>query len=136
VYLLNRALLTKKKTATPYELWWGKKPDLSHTRAFGTETYAHIDKQLRKKLDPKAKKLILVEYQVNSTNYRLYDPSTDKVTVSRNVVFNDISESNTNPGIRLPRASQAQNGNVERSEAAQDDAISQSDEKPVEVIDT
>lgn len=42
-----------------------------------------------KKLDPKAKKLILVEYEKNSANYRLYDPITKKISISRDVIFNE-----------------------------------------------
>jgi len=42
VYILNRTLIAKGKSATPYELWWRRKPDLSHVKTFGTNSYAHI----------------------------------------------------------------------------------------------
>lgn len=97
---------SKKKIVIPYELWYGRKPNLSHIKTFGIDVYAHIDKQFRKKMDRKAEKYILVAYQGESTNYRLYDPEVEKVIISRNVIFNEIpttkSLSSTSPGIRLP----------------------------------
>ena len=49
----------------------------------------HVLKQLRRKLDDKAKKMILVRYQGESSNYRLYNPDKRKVSVSRDVVFEE-----------------------------------------------
>lgn len=106
VYLLNRTLIAKNKDVTPYELWCGRKPNLSHAKIFGTNGYVHIDKQFRKKMDEKARKYVMVGYQGESTNYRMYDPESDKVIVSRNVVFDEIPKQlplpNISPGIRLP----------------------------------
>ena len=42
-YLRNRTTTSALKTdATPYELWYGRKPDISHLRVFGCVAYAHI----------------------------------------------------------------------------------------------
>lgn len=64
VYILNRTTIKKNKKMTPFKAWNKKKPELSHIRVFGkqawTEAYSYIDKQFRKKMDRKAKKLILV----------------------------------------------------------------------------
>lgn len=90
VYLLNRVSATGDNDAkTPYEIWVGKKPDLGHVRAFGEEGYEHVPKHFTRKFDARAKKVILVGYDGESTNYRLYHPETKKVTVSRNVVFRE-----------------------------------------------
>lgn len=89
VYVLNRALSSTSNGKTPYEIWTGKAPSVSHLRVFGSTAFVHIDKQFRKKFDSKAKKMILVGYQGDSTNYRLYNPNTKKVTVSRDVVFKE-----------------------------------------------
>jgi len=48
VYILNRTAIKKDKSVTPFEVWNKKKPELSHSRIFGTEAYAHIDKMFRK----------------------------------------------------------------------------------------
>lgn len=75
--------------ATPYELWNGKKPNLQHLRIFGSEAYVHVPKQLTTKFDARAKKMILVGYDGESSNYRLYDPVSRKIAGSRDVVFNE-----------------------------------------------
>lgn len=88
IYVLNRNVW-KNGQVTPYELWVGKAPDLRHLRIFGSEAYMHVPKQFTKKLDPRAKKMIFVEYKDNSANYRLYDPVKQKVCEARVVIFNE-----------------------------------------------
>jgi len=61
---------------------------------FGSKAYAHIPKELRKKLDEKAKEYFFVGYAENEKGYRLLDISTDKVVISRDVKFLDKEESN------------------------------------------
>lgn len=93
VYLANRT--TSHKDCTPYELWNGRKPDLSRAKVFDSEAFALIPGQLRTKLEVKAKKLIFVGYQGESTNYRLYNPETKVVSEHRNVQVNEKPSSNT-----------------------------------------
>lgn len=68
----------------------GVKPDLSHLGIFGSEAYVIVPKQHLKKLDARAKKMILVGYESNSTNYRVFDPVNKKVKVSRDVRFHEV----------------------------------------------
>ncbi|GJQ70654.1 hypothetical protein Trydic_g23043 [Trypoxylus dichotomus] len=68
---------------TSYEAWTGKKPSLDHIRTFGSEAFVHIPKEKRRKLDKKSVNLILTGYDGNSTNYRLFDPITKQVVISR-----------------------------------------------------
>lgn len=72
VYILNCCLSSQTGNVTPFELWYKKKPDLSHIRIFGSDAYVHISKEQRKKWDPKSRKLMLVGYHKESTNYRLF----------------------------------------------------------------
>lgn len=90
VYTLNRVgTSSSQDKRTPYELWVGKKPDLEHMRIFGSEGYAHIPKQFTQKFDKRSRRVILLGYVGNSSNYRVYDPATDKVTCVRNITFNE-----------------------------------------------
>lgn len=89
-YILNRTPTTSNRGMTPYEAWTNKKPHLDHIRVFGSEAYAHIPKQFRKKWDKKSQKLILVGYQADSCNYRLYNPQTGKIIISRDVIIHEI----------------------------------------------
>lgn len=90
VYLLNRSTSSKCVGSTPYEKWFGTKPDLSHVKIFGTECFVQIPKQLgREKWDPKAKKVFLVGFEPTAKNFRLFDPSNRKVFISCDVRFNE-----------------------------------------------
>lgn len=90
VYLLNRVSSNgNDDSKTSYEVWMDKKPDIKHVRAFGEEGFEHVPKQFTQKFDAKAKKVLLVGYEGNSSNYRLFHPDTRKVTVSKNVIFHE-----------------------------------------------
>lgn len=89
VYILNRTSSTQVKNMTPHENWFGHKPETKHIRIFGSAAYMLIPPQLRKKWDPKSKKLMLVGYEGHSTNYRLWDNKKRRIEVSCNVNFNE-----------------------------------------------
>ena len=56
---------------------------------FGSDAYAHIPKEERKKLDFKGRKCVFVGYGDETKGYRLYDPAREKIFFSRNVVFDE-----------------------------------------------
>lgn len=87
-YLLNR-LLPATSDSTPYELWYGRKPTVHHLRIFGCPAFAHVPDQLRRKLDQKATESVLVGYCETSKAYRLWNPATRKLIISRDVVFDE-----------------------------------------------
>lgn len=92
-YIKNRcptsALGEQFKRKTPYEIWFGKKPNLAHIRIFGTKCYNHVPEEKRKKLDPKAIKCIMLGFANSSFSYRLWDIEQRKVVIGRNVRFNE-----------------------------------------------
>lgn len=93
-YIQNR-LPWKSIKVTPYEGWFGKKPNIRHFKSFGSKCYVYIHKEKRQKLDPKAILTILVGYDENSKAYKCYNSSTQKVIISRDVTFpiqEEISE--------------------------------------------
>lgn len=74
---------------TPYEAWKGRKPRVSHLVTFGSIAYV-LDKSLsRNKLDKKSQKCIFSGYCPQSKAYRLYNPESGKIMVSRDVKFNE-----------------------------------------------
>lgn len=87
VYLLNRTSSSQTPQKTPFELWNGIKPNVGHVRVFGSTGYVHIPDQLRTKFEKKSEKMILVGYDNN--NYRMFNPETKKVKISRNVIFDE-----------------------------------------------
>jgi transposase InsO family protein len=90
VYLMNRSgSSSTPEEKTPYELWIGQKPNLKHLRVFGSTAFVHIPKQMTTKLEPRSKKMLFVGYDGESSNYRVFEPVSKKVSVSRDVVFNE-----------------------------------------------
>lgn len=85
-YLHNRSIVASLGK-TPYEMWTGKKPDISHLRIFGSNVMMHIPKEKRQKWDKKSKKTILVGYSDTVKGYRLYSPDENEVIVSRDIVI-------------------------------------------------
>lgn len=88
VYLRNRVLGKALEGKTPYEAWTGRKPSLSHI--FGCTAYAHIPRDERSKFAPKALKCILVGYWETQKGFRLWDPVTRCVRISRDVKFDEV----------------------------------------------
>ena len=90
-YLRNRVPTRSLKKTTPYEKWYGRKPDLSHIRVFGCMCYAYIPDTNRKgKLSKKADKRCCIGYSLQTKGYRLFDEGTSKVLVRRDVIFNEV----------------------------------------------
>lgn len=89
VYLHNRVSCKAMQTMTPYQGWHGRKPNVSHLHIFGCDAYYHIPKDERSKLEPKGQKCKFVGYSETQKAFRLYDPSSGKVKISRDVIFNE-----------------------------------------------
>lgn len=89
VYLLNRCPTKSVRNMTPQEAWSGYKPIVAHLKIFGCVAYAQVPEAKRKKLDDRGEKCIFIEYSEVSKAYKLYNPLTNKVVVSRDVVFNE-----------------------------------------------
>ncbi|KAL0432365.1 UNVERIFIED_CONTAM: Retrovirus-related Pol polyprotein from transposon TNT 1-94 [Sesamum latifolium] len=70
---------------TPEEAWSGRRPSVEYFRIFGCIAYAI---QKRSKLDDKGKCIFLGVCE-QSKAYKLYNPITKKVVISRDVVFNE-----------------------------------------------
>ncbi|KAA0039326.1 copia-type polyprotein [Cucumis melo var. makuwa] len=96
VYLSNHSPTRSLWNKTPQQAWTGRKPSISHLRVFGCMAYAHIPDQKRSKLDDKSEKYIFVGYDVSSKGYKLYNPVTKKMIVSRDVVFDEEASWNWN----------------------------------------
>lgn len=85
IYTLNRALSTTCPVKTPFESWYGRKPNVSNLRTFGSEFYVLIPKEKRRKLDPKGLLCIFVGNCDTQKGDRYWDPTTGKVNISRDV---------------------------------------------------
>ena len=68
-YIRNRIPTAAiKEEQTPYECWYGKRPNVSHLKVFECMAFAHIPDAQRQKLDKKSEKL---QFSLLGT---VYDP--------------------------------------------------------------
>ena len=96
-YLRNRMVTTALKNGlTPYQMWSGKKPDLSNIRTFGCIVYSHIPEGERRKLDMKANKLRFVGYTESTSNYKVWDEVKRRCYVRHDLIFNEGDFGETN----------------------------------------
>ena len=88
---------------TPFECYYGYKPDLSHLREFGCKVLVHIPKHKRSnKLSPKAKEMIFVGHTDTTVNYLVMDMKHSSVTDTTAVHFIDESaKSNRSKSIKI-----------------------------------
>ena len=87
-HALNRTL-SRVRDKVPYELWTGKKPDISYLRPFGCMAYKHVPSHERSKIDAKAVKTVFIGYIPGTKGYRLYDPDKRTMQESRDVIFDE-----------------------------------------------
>ena len=71
----------------PEEAWSGTKTSVSHLRIFGYVSFAHIPDERRRKLDKKSEHYIFTGYSEQHKAYKLYNPVTKQLVVSRDVKF-------------------------------------------------
>jgi hypothetical protein len=91
VYVENRTPTNAlPKSITPYEAYYGQKPNLSMLRIFGCKAWAHVPARLRKdKFDSHSRECIHIGYADGMRAYLLYDPKTKQVFESRDVKFDE-----------------------------------------------
>ncbi|KAK9077208.1 hypothetical protein SSX86_005544 [Deinandra increscens subsp. villosa] len=88
-FILNRCITTALDDKVPEEAWSGIKPHVDSFRVFGCLAYAHIPSQLRTKLDDRSQRCVLLGISVESKAYRLYDPNSNKIIISKDVSFDE-----------------------------------------------
>jgi hypothetical protein len=91
-YLRNIVVSSVVK-CTPYELFFGKKPNVRMLRVFGSQAYVHVPKEKRGKFDKRSVKGVFVGYEPNCKGWRVLvrNGSSWRAVVSRDVVFDEGS---------------------------------------------
>jgi len=106
VYTRNRAPSSDGK-ATPYQRFYGNKPDVACLRVWGSLAYTLKPKGQPRKLQPKTMLGRVVGYAAGGHAYRVNNPASRKVVVRRDVVAGETSErarpnTNSSPAILAP----------------------------------
>lgn len=89
INILNRSPTLAVRNMTPEEAWSGSKPSVEHFRVFGCLAHVHVPDSKRIKLDDKSMKCILLGVSEESKAYRLFNPVSKKIVISRDVIFEE-----------------------------------------------
>jgi hypothetical protein len=92
-YSINRLYLHRILKKTPYELFTGKKPNISYFRDFGSKCFILVKTGRKSKFAPKAVEGFLLGYDSNTKAYRVFNKSTVLVEVSYDIVFDETNDS-------------------------------------------
>ena len=91
-YILNRIpSRATDECLTPYQLYTGNIPNISHIRIFGCKAYVHIPDEKRRKLDVKSLECVFLGYASNRKAFRLVHRSSGRIIESRDVRFDEGS---------------------------------------------
>lgn len=92
--LPNRA----NENNSPDELWFDEKPDLEMFKVFGCKAMVLVPKEKRRKPDDKSVECIFLRKANDAKAYRLFNRTTRKIVISRDVIFfeNDFQMVNGN----------------------------------------
>jgi len=87
VTVTDNRLVGSGQTRTPYELFYGTKPEVSRLRVFGCKAWAYLSPDIRRKLDPRAVPAIFLGYAPGTKGYRVLLDGA--VLVRRDVRFGE-----------------------------------------------
>ena len=93
-FLQNRLPTKALKDQTPYEAWYGHKPSLSFLKVFICLCFTHVPQIKRDKLDKRALPGIFISYSTVAKAYKIFQPQTGKIVISRYVHFVEDEEWN------------------------------------------
>jgi hypothetical protein len=89
-YISNQLFLRSILHFTPFELRFGRKPSVSHFRAFGCKCFVLKHGNLDK-YEPRSFDGILLGYTLHDRSYRVYNFETNTIVESYNVTFDETA---------------------------------------------
>lgn len=120
-----------------------KKLSIKYFKIFGTEVYAHIPKERRKKLDNKAKKGVFVGYDGCQKGYRIWFSQNNKIETHKDVTFRrenlmpEIPKDNENENyFKLMETKEEDSQEGEEENEHEENEISQEDDDNIETAES
>jgi len=89
IHVQNRSPTTAINHGTPEEMWSGLKPRVDYFRLFGCIAHVHVPDQRRSKLDDKSHQCVLLGVSDEMKAYKLFDPITKKIIISKDMIFEE-----------------------------------------------
>lgn len=75
---------------SPWEVLYKSKPDITHLRTFGCACFPLLRPYNTHKLQPHTKPCIFLGYPAYSKGYICLEPSSNRIFITRNVLFNEL----------------------------------------------
>ena len=92
-YNLNRALIRPIQKKTPYELWNGRKSNISYFHVFGCKCYIHNnEKDNLENFDARSNEGIFLGYATTSKAYRVFNKRALVIEESIHMVFDESND--------------------------------------------
>jgi hypothetical protein len=101
-YTRNRAPTKALHRTTPNEVWYGKKPDVSSLRIFGSRCHVRVAKEKRTKLEAHSLDGIFCGFASRSKAYKVWIPSRRIFVTSRDVIVYEKATSTDDTIISAP----------------------------------
>ena len=90
IYTLNQVQMKKDTHATPFELWYGRSPNVKHFKVFGCKCYILKDSR-NGEFDAKSDEGIFLGYSTRSKAYTCLNTNTNKIVDSPNKKFDEYT---------------------------------------------
>ena len=90
VYLCNMLYTSSPRLGnqTPYQVWYGKKPNIAHLHEFGAPVWVLLQGQhVQCKMLPKSQRRAYIRYNEGLKAIRFYNAATKNVQTARNYRF-------------------------------------------------
>lgn len=88
-YIINISCTRALNWSTSFQSLTGSVPDVGHFSIIGSSAYVHIPKDLQHKLGSQSITTVLVGYNDSSIAYGCFDPQSNKILISHDVVFDE-----------------------------------------------
>jgi len=93
VYIRNRAYTSAIKDQTPYQGWYGNKPNVTHLREFGAPIWILLQGQTKgRKIMPKSQPRAYVGNEDTSKSVLYYNAQTKRILTLCNYVFLNVKQ--------------------------------------------
>ena len=89
-FIINRSPSSAIDFKIPEEVWSGRPVDYSSLKIFRCSAYVHVQRGERSKLDSKSRKCVFLGFEKGIKGYRLWNPISKKMVISRDVIFDEI----------------------------------------------
>ena len=89
IFVRNLRPIRRLNYRTPFELWEGRKPDITRLRPFGCLAIAHVPRERRQKFDTPGIQCIMLGYDTSKKAYRLLNPVDRTIVTACDVEFHE-----------------------------------------------